>query len=128
MSIVKLSVEMGNSDVETYRFDGPMEYVVGRANDCDIQMPDTHDYMDISLHHCTLHIEPPKIWLSVQESKNPTFVNELKIGPTVGQFRLYDEDEVELGPVRMLVHIVEHDDADSYELVGVSGHGMETME
>src|SRR5882757_290365 len=112
-SIVKLSVDKDGFSSETYRFDGPMEFVVGRAKDCDVQLPNISDYRDISLHHCALHIEPPKIWLNVFESKAGVFVNELKISPTVGQIRLYDEDEVQLGQLRMTVHIVEHDVAES---------------
>ena len=127
-SMVKLSVDKGNDAGETYRFDGRREFVVGRAGDCDIQVPDTNDYKDISLHHCVFHIEPPKIWLSVLESRNGTFVNEMKISPTVGQFRLYDEDEVQLGRLRMSVHIVEHDAAESFELAGAFDNGFETRE
>ena len=53
-SMVKLSVDKGNFAGETYRFDAPMEFVVGRARDCDIQVPDTSDFRAISLHqHCT---------------------------------------------------------------------------
>ncbi len=77
-SMVKLSVDMGHFAGETYRFDGPMEFVVVRARDCDIQVPDTPDFKDISLHHCALHIEPPRIWLSVFESKAGVFVDDLK--------------------------------------------------
>ena len=127
-SMVKLSVDKGNFAGETYRFDAPMEFVVGRARDCDIQVPDTSDFKAISLHHCAFCIEPPRIWLSILESRAGTFVNDLKINPSVGQIRLYDEDEVRLGQVRMSVHIVEHEDAESFELAGVADHGFETRQ
>ena len=121
----RLAVEMGGFAGEIYRFDGPVEFVIGRASDCDIQVPDSCDFKDISLHHCALHMEPPRLWLSVYESNAGTFVNDLKISPTVGLLRLYDEDEVRLGRLRMSVHIVEHAAAESLQLAAVSGSRFE---
>ena len=41
---VKLSIDHGHTHEATYRFDEPAEFVVGRAQDCEIGMPDTPDY------------------------------------------------------------------------------------
>lgn len=127
-AMVQLSVDWGNCAGETYRFDGPGEFVVGRARDCDIQVPDTSDFKDVSFHHCALRMEPPKIWMNVYESHAGTFVNHLKVSPTVGQIRLYDGDEVQVGKVRLSIHIVEHDAADSFHLVGAASNGLDTRE
>lgn len=117
-SMVNLSVEISRDSGETYRFVGPGEWVVGRAGDCDTQVPDSSDFVDISQHHYLFHIVPSRNWLRVLKNSIGTFVNVLKISPTVSQFRVYDEGELLLGPLRMPVHMVEHDAAESFELPG----------
>lgn len=104
---VQLTINKGNTCDETLGFERPLDFTVGRAPDCDVELPNTSEFLDVSQHHCRFRIDPPKIWLSALEAKSGTYVNDLKISPCVGSFRLYDGDEVRLGHVRMRVHIPE---------------------
>lgn len=121
-SIVMLSMEQGGCDSVDYRFDEPTEIIVGRARNCDLTVPNTAMFRDVSLHHCLLRIDPPRIWVRDLESRHGTFVDDLKISSMVGQFRIYDEDVVQLGPVRMTVRIHEKDAAESGMVVGAIDH------
>lgn len=121
-SIVMLSMEQGSYGSVDYRFDEPTEIIVGRANDCDLIVPNTTKFREVSLHHCLIRIDPPRIWVRDLESKNGTFVDGLKISSMVGQFRIYDEDFVQFGPMRMTVRIHEKDAANSAMSVGDFDH------
>jgi len=95
---VKLIITSNASKEMTYTYTEPMECTVGRAIDCDIQLPVTAE-KDISRHHCVFEIEPPHIWLQDLDSKNGTFVNGLRItsSPDQDMYELRDGDEVSVG-------------------------------
>jgi len=95
---VKLIITSNMSKEMTYTYTEPMECTVGRAIDCDIQLPVTAE-KDISRHHCVFEIEPPHIWLQDLDSKNGTFVNGLRItsSPDQDMYELRDGDEVSVG-------------------------------
>jgi pSer/pThr/pTyr-binding forkhead associated (FHA) protein len=61
-------------------FDEPAECIIGRAADCDIQIPTDNVHVDVSRHHCVLEIHPPHIQVRDLGSLNGTFVNDRKIG------------------------------------------------
>jgi pSer/pThr/pTyr-binding forkhead associated (FHA) protein len=60
-----------------------MEYVVedgstciiGRAEDCDIRLPDDRDHQDVSRHHCEVDASPTSLRIRDLGSRNGTFVN-----------------------------------------------------
>ena len=35
----------------------PGKFVIGRSNDCDIQLPTTLEFMEVSRHHCVLDVD-----------------------------------------------------------------------
>lgn len=108
-SIVKLTVTNGKMKEKEFAFDRPKECLVGRSEDCDIKVPDNYDNLDVSRHHCLLHIDPPSIYVSDLVSKNGTFVNDMEIPSSYGDemIELSNEDQIRLGHVVMQVHIVE---------------------
>ena len=106
-SMVMLTLDHGCDGSVDYLFVEPVDILVGRGNDCDLKLPNTASFRHISDHHCLLRINPPRIWMKDLESRNGTFVNDLKISSMVGPFRIYDEDVLQLGPIRMTVHIHE---------------------
>jgi pSer/pThr/pTyr-binding forkhead associated (FHA) protein len=61
-------------------FDEPAECIIGRAADCDIQIPTDDEHVDVSRHHCVLEIHPPHVQVRDLGSLNGTFVNGRKIG------------------------------------------------
>jgi pSer/pThr/pTyr-binding forkhead associated (FHA) protein len=67
-----------------YVFDEPCQPVIGRANDCTIQLPTNFRFAEVSRHHCLLDIDPPAIRVRDLGSLNGTFVN----GEVIGQPRI----------------------------------------
>jgi pSer/pThr/pTyr-binding forkhead associated (FHA) protein len=117
-STVTLAVTQGTLTGKEYVFEGHSRCMIGRANDCDIQLPNDCFYADVSRHHCLLEIAPPAVRVHDLESRNGTFVNGVRIGhpsdtqldelddPSVplGQ-DLKDGDEVQLGNLRLRVRV-----------------------
>jgi len=77
---VTLTVTRGSLPEHEYVFEEPTRCVIGRAADCDIQVPMDYEHADVSRHHCLLDIDPPSIRVRDQGSRNGTFVNGDKIG------------------------------------------------
>ena len=103
---VKLIITSNMSNEMTYTYKEPSECTVGRAIDCDIQLPVTAE-QDISRHHCVFEIEPPHLWVQDLDSKNGTFVNNLRINssPDQDMYELRNGDEVRIGHFVIQVHV-----------------------
>jgi len=67
-------------DEREFAFEEPGECVIGRAPDCDIQLPADDEYADVSRHHCVLEIHPPHVQVRDLGSTNGTFVNDRLVG------------------------------------------------
>jgi eukaryotic-like serine/threonine-protein kinase len=77
---IVITVVDPNDGDKRYVFSEPQVCVVGRANDCDIQVPSDDKHLEISRHHCLLLIKPPRLRVRDLGSTNGTFVNGVKIG------------------------------------------------
>lgn len=64
----------------TYSYNERSTCLIGRGDDCEIQLPTTEEFSLISRHHCLLNIDPPRITIRDLGSKNGTYVNDQKIG------------------------------------------------
>lgn len=107
---VTLSIIEGKWSGRQYIFDSRTSCIIGRAKDCNIQLPDDKDHSTIYRYHCLLDINPPDVRIRDFGSKNGTYVNNKKIGQREShqtaeeaakiQFPEYDlqlDDEIELG-------------------------------
>jgi pSer/pThr/pTyr-binding forkhead associated (FHA) protein len=107
---IKLTVTQGTPHGKEYVFGERTRCIIGRADDCDIQMPADYEHTDVSRHHCMLDIDPPSVRVRDLGSRNGTFVNGKKIGQRpdrvaaeeadLGQFAvqdLKDGDEIRMG-------------------------------
>jgi pSer/pThr/pTyr-binding forkhead associated (FHA) protein len=117
-STVTLAVTQGALNGKEYVFEGLSRCMIGRASDCDIQLPNDYFHLDISRHHCLLEIAPPAVRVHDLESRNGTFVNGVRIkrpsdtqvdgldDPSfpLGQ-DLQDGDEVQMGNLRLRVRV-----------------------
>ena len=65
---------------KTILFEHADTCVVGRADDCRIQVPNKKKYARVSKYHCMFEINPPEVSVSDFGSMNGTFVNGEKIG------------------------------------------------
>ncbi len=59
--------------------DERMVCIIGRADDCNIRIPDGGDF-GISKYHCILDINPPEVFIKDLGSTNGTLVNGVKVG------------------------------------------------
>ncbi len=115
---VTLAVVEGKLHGQQFVFDERTTCIVGRADDCQPQLPDDDHHKTISRHHCLLDVNPPDVRVRDFGSRNGTFVNSRKIGqrepgqsPEEGAQLLFPEhdlkdgDEIELGNTLFQVRV-----------------------
>jgi pSer/pThr/pTyr-binding forkhead associated (FHA) protein len=120
---VKLTVWDGATRVRDYVFDGPAKCTVGRANDCELQLPTDELHWTISRHHCQLDINPPNARVRDLGSRNGTFVNGQSIGgragagarptdftPSSPEREVGPGDEIRLGNTILEINVADADD------------------
>ena len=77
---VILTITEGLSKGQEFEFFTRTTCIIGRADECQIQIPDTKEYSTISRYHCLLDINPPDIRVRDFGSRNGTYINGDKIG------------------------------------------------
>jgi pSer/pThr/pTyr-binding forkhead associated (FHA) protein len=77
---IRLTVITGPHKSRRFCFCGQNRCVVGRADDCFIQLAGTARDQLISRHHCQLEVNPPSVQVRDLGSKNGTYVNGRKVG------------------------------------------------
>jgi pSer/pThr/pTyr-binding forkhead associated (FHA) protein len=77
---ITLTAVRGSLAGKEFVFEDKTRCTLGRADDCDIQMPMDLPYPDVSRHHCMLEIDPPYVQVRDLGSRNGTFVNGTMIG------------------------------------------------
>ncbi|NMF63379.1 protein kinase domain-containing protein [Brasilonema octagenarum] len=115
---VTLTITEGKSPGRQYTFDSRTTCIIGRAKDCNPQLPDDDDHLTISRYHCLLDINPPNIRVRDFGSRNGTYVNGKKIGQRqskqtpeeaakleLTEYDLQDGDEIKLGNTVFVVGI-----------------------
>ena len=78
---ITLTFTGGTLKGQKREFTRPGKYVFVRSSDCDIQLPTTLEFMEVSRHHCVLDLDPPAIQVRDLGSRNGTYIN----GENVGQ-------------------------------------------
>ncbi|MEI2581461.1 protein kinase domain-containing protein [Scytonema sp. PRP1] len=115
---VTLTITEGKSPGRQYTFDSRTTCIIGRAKDCNPQLPHDDDHLTISRYHCLLDINPPNIRVRDFGSRNGTYVNGKKIGQRpskqtpeeaakleLTEYDLQDGDEIKLGNTVFVVGI-----------------------
>lgn len=77
---VKLKVITGKLKGQEYVFKAPTTCTIGRANECNLQLPNDQDHSSISRYHCCLNINPPQVHVRDLGSRHGTYVNGENIG------------------------------------------------
>ena len=77
---VILTFTSGSLKGRQCEFTGPARYVLGRSVDCDVLLPTTPEFMEVSRHHFMLDIDPPAVQVRDLRSRNGTFLNGRDIG------------------------------------------------
>ncbi|NJN48394.1 MAG: FHA domain-containing protein [Candidatus Competibacteraceae bacterium] len=100
---ITLKVIDGSLTGQQFQYNESAACTIGRAKDCDIQIPSDEQEQFISRYHCALDINPPTASLQDLQSKNGTFVNNRKIGPE--PLKLRNGDKIKLGRTVFQVEI-----------------------
>jgi pSer/pThr/pTyr-binding forkhead associated (FHA) protein len=74
-----LTITTGKLSGKQYIFDSRSTCIIGRGEDCNLQIADNID-MTVSRYHCLLDINPPEMRIRDLGSLNGTIVNDKKIG------------------------------------------------
>jgi WD40 repeat protein/serine/threonine protein kinase len=77
---VVLAVTEGSLKGQEYEFGDRTTCVIGRAKDCNLQLPNDEHHKTISRYHCLLDINPPAIRIRDLGSLHGTYVNGQIIG------------------------------------------------
>ena len=109
-SKVTLTVVQGALKGKSYVFDDHTTCIMGRAADCNPQLPNDQEHKKISRHHCLVEFNPPQARIRDFGSLNGTYVNGERIGKRekgqvpgqaeLGQFPEHDlkaGDQIKLG-------------------------------
>lgn len=115
---VTLTVTQGKLKEQKFSFDSRTICIIGRAKNCNIQIPNDKYHSTISRYHCLLDINPPNIRIRDFGSRNGTNVNDKCIGkreknhtPSEGaklnlsEYDLQDGDVIKLGNTIFKVNI-----------------------
>lgn len=107
---ITLKVTHGKLKGQEFVFDERTSCILGRAKDCQPQVPDDEDHKTISRYHCLLDIDPPDIRVRDFGSLNGTCVNGKKIGqredgktPEEGRQQSFPEHDLKDGDELKLV-------------------------
>ena len=113
---VPLTLAFTNSSLKGRALDliRPGKYVLGRSSRCDIQLPNTLEFMEVSRHHCVLAVTPFGLRVRDLGSRNGTFINDKHIGQRPdgdfpgataesGWYVLKEGDELRLGSTALRV-------------------------
>jgi serine/threonine protein kinase len=73
---VILTITSGSRQGDSFDFSENTSFLVGRARDCRINLPD--DDLLVSRHHFMLDINPPRVYLRDLGSRNGTYINGVK--------------------------------------------------
>jgi serine/threonine-protein kinase len=77
---IVLEIIEGKLRGRQFPFDDRNTCLVGRGEDCQLQLPSDDDHRLVSRHHCLLDINPPDVRVRDFGSRNGTYVNGVKIG------------------------------------------------
>jgi pSer/pThr/pTyr-binding forkhead associated (FHA) protein len=115
---VILEVVRGKLLGQTFTFRKRSLCLVGRAEGCQIRLPNDADHRGVSRHHCLIDVDPPEVRVRDFGSRNGTFVNGKNIGqraadtagrnPDPGQFppwELHEGDELRIGRTAFRVRV-----------------------
>jgi pSer/pThr/pTyr-binding forkhead associated (FHA) protein len=117
---VLLTIVEGSLQGKKFVLEKRGRYVVGRAEDCDLQLLEGEGLAGISRHHCVLAFDPPQLRIRDLGSRNGTFVNHTLIGRRSAEepsslaggddftdFELEDGDELRIGSFVFCVTILD---------------------
>ena len=118
MMKVSLTATKGPLQGRKFEFENAGEYLIGRATECHIPIPQHLENLDISRHHCLLDIDPPVIRIRDLGSRNGTYINGCKIGQrrsdqapedadlaACAYCRVVQDDEIRVGHTEFRVSI-----------------------
>ncbi|MFD0035588.1 protein kinase domain-containing protein [Streptomyces sp. NPDC055059] len=99
---VHLHVTIAGAQSKMFSYSERCTVVVGRAADCDIQVP--ADERQVSRRHCVFDVDPPVSRIRDLGSRNGTYVNGVRVEALgSGAHELTDGDEIRAGTLLLRV-------------------------
>src|SRR5579872_2588894 len=109
---VILTIREGARAGERHEFKSDGEYSIGRGEDCAVNLSGVPECLTVSRRHCVVQFNPPCVRVRDLGSRNGTYVNGTRIGPTENSalmpnfsdepcqsHDLEDGDEIRVGPI-----------------------------
>ncbi len=115
-SQIILMITSGSLTGKKYGFDAPGTYAIGRQEGLDIIFPQSDEYKNISRHHCDFQItqiDPPKLSIVDQGSRNGTFVHGHRI---MGSTEVLLNQVIVLGDISIELRLPEADWAHEHSI------------
>ena len=119
---IKLTFVDGSQSGKQIVLAKPGTFLVGRAEDCDIRIPNDFEYRTVSRHHCLVVVKPEEIRVRDLGSRNGTFVNGIRIGrmqglppdknserETWGDYELKSGDQLRAADIAFSVSVADGD-------------------
>ncbi len=112
---VTLFVKSGSLSGQEFVFREPTTCIIGRAKDCQLQLPNDEQHNMVSRYHCSLEINPPSIRIRDLGSLHGTYVNGQIIGRrslnssqapagNLPDYALTTGDEIQVG--QTVLHVI----------------------
>lgn len=112
-----LHVLRGTTPGQEYVFDAPSVCKIGRAAECEVRLPNSWEYLDVSRRHCLITILSDAVRVRDLGSRNGTYLNGTGIGrrdkhlplaeapAELTEHQLTDGDELQVGDTVFRVDI-----------------------
>jgi pSer/pThr/pTyr-binding forkhead associated (FHA) protein len=104
--------------------EAPSVCKIGRAEECELRLPASWDYLDVSRRHCVIEVQPSGASVRDLGSRNGTYLNGAAIGKRnkkllfeatpaeLPHYELRDGDELRVGATVFRVEL-SYDDTES---------------
>ena len=115
---VALTAKNGDLGGKKFQFEGRRKIVIGRGNDCDLNLPVGAEFLHVSRHHSVINVAAPDVRVRDQASRNGTMLNGMQIGRPASwhlsalaaampfwEYDLRDHDELKIGDTVFAVEI-----------------------
>ena len=124
---ITLTVKTGSLQGRTYVFPERRTCLIGRAEDCGLQLDGDPEFWTVSRHHCLLVVGPPHLSVRDLGSRNGTSINGMQIGhprswsplageaePKFMEYELHTGDELRVGDTVFEVYVPATENASDY--------------
>jgi pSer/pThr/pTyr-binding forkhead associated (FHA) protein len=132
---VTLTAQSGELAGKRFQFEGRGKIIIGRGEDCDLQLPAGVEFLYASRHHCVIRESFLQVRVRDLGSRNGTWLNGMQIGRPAAwhlsglaaampfwEYDLHHGDELKVGETVFRVEISVPTDKPNQKRVPVASH------